>query len=363
MTPASLAIIEAAFRPGDRTRAIGTWAASAGYPPRSAPFLGGWLLQAGSWRPIFLINVPVAAAMVGHAAACPRIPGHVGLRESRLARRAGRRRRAGRDHLRDHRPAGRGCQVAAVRRRRGARRGFLGRLRRHRTARQPSHAPAGDLRSGAVPRRQRRHLRRQRRPRRLRVRLHPRPGDHRRRQPGRGGLGSGTGHRRDHAAVGTQRPASAADRPPTANSGPAAWCARWRPRSPCASAPTPAHWTAVFPVAVLFGLGLASLIPPLTASAMNSAPDTLSRTRPPPSRPGTTTSSSCPCCSSCPSYPSWPCPSPRFPDATGQRNVDQTRQRIIDRQRLSTTLTWWPPKVLSSGSPLRSALSTSPTGR
>ena len=35
------------------------------------------------------------------------------------------------------------------------------------------------------------------------------------------------------------------------------------------------YWTAVFPLAVLFGLGLASLIPPLTASAMNSAPDTL----------------------------------------------------------------------------------------
>jgi MFS family permease len=33
------------------------------------------------------------------------------------------------------------------------------------------------------------------------------------------------------------------------------------------------YWTAVFPVAVLFGLGLASLLPPLTASAMNSAPD------------------------------------------------------------------------------------------
>jgi MFS family permease len=44
MTPASLAIIEAAFQPG-------------------APFLGGWLLQAGSWRAIFLINVPVAAAV------------------------------------------------------------------------------------------------------------------------------------------------------------------------------------------------------------------------------------------------------------------------------------------------------------
>jgi MFS family permease len=33
------------------------------------------------------------------------------------------------------------------------------------------------------------------------------------------------------------------------------------------------YWTAVFPVAVLFGLGLASLLPPLTASAMDSAPD------------------------------------------------------------------------------------------
>jgi hypothetical protein len=35
------------------------------------------------------------------------------------------------------------------------------------------------------------------------------------------------------------------------------------------------YWTAVGPVAVLFGLGLAALLPPLTASAMNSAPDSL----------------------------------------------------------------------------------------
>ena len=63
MTPASLAIIEAAFRPGDRTRAIGTWAGFSGVSAAIAPFLGGWLLQAGSWRPIFLINVPVAAAV------------------------------------------------------------------------------------------------------------------------------------------------------------------------------------------------------------------------------------------------------------------------------------------------------------
>ncbi len=40
--------------------------------------------------------------------------------------------------------------------------------------------------------------------------------------------------------------------------------------------PAPAgYWTAVCLVAVLFGLGLAALLPPLTASAMNSAPDSL----------------------------------------------------------------------------------------
>jgi EmrB/QacA subfamily drug resistance transporter len=61
MTPASLAIIEAAFQPGDRTRAIGTWAGFSGVSAAIAPFLGGWLLEAGSWRWIFLVNVPVAA--------------------------------------------------------------------------------------------------------------------------------------------------------------------------------------------------------------------------------------------------------------------------------------------------------------
>ena len=61
MTPASLAIIEAAFQPDDRTRAIGTWAGFSGVSAAIAPFVGGWLLEAGSWRWIFLINVPVAA--------------------------------------------------------------------------------------------------------------------------------------------------------------------------------------------------------------------------------------------------------------------------------------------------------------
>jgi MFS family permease len=44
-------------------RTIGTWAGFSGVSSAIAPFLGGWLLEAGSWRPIFLINVPVAAAV------------------------------------------------------------------------------------------------------------------------------------------------------------------------------------------------------------------------------------------------------------------------------------------------------------
>jgi EmrB/QacA subfamily drug resistance transporter len=63
MTPASLAIIEATIAPADRTRAIGTWAGFSGVSAAVAPFLGGWLLEAGGWRPIFLINVPIAAAV------------------------------------------------------------------------------------------------------------------------------------------------------------------------------------------------------------------------------------------------------------------------------------------------------------
>jgi EmrB/QacA subfamily drug resistance transporter len=63
MTPASLAIIEAAFRPSDRTHAIGTWAGFSGVSSAIAPFLGGWLLEAGGWRWIFLINIPVAVVV------------------------------------------------------------------------------------------------------------------------------------------------------------------------------------------------------------------------------------------------------------------------------------------------------------
>jgi MFS family permease len=64
LTPGSLAILQASFAPDDRGRAVGAWSGLSGVAAALAPFVGGWLLGAGSWRLIFLVNVPVAAAAV-----------------------------------------------------------------------------------------------------------------------------------------------------------------------------------------------------------------------------------------------------------------------------------------------------------
>jgi MFS family permease len=64
LTPGSLAIIEASFTPADRGKAIGAWSGLSGVGSAIGPFLGGWLIQAVSWRLIFLINLPIAALVV-----------------------------------------------------------------------------------------------------------------------------------------------------------------------------------------------------------------------------------------------------------------------------------------------------------
>ncbi len=64
LAPGSLAIIEASFHPDDRARAIGAWSGLGGAAGAIGPFLGGWLVQAATWRLVFLINVPVAALVI-----------------------------------------------------------------------------------------------------------------------------------------------------------------------------------------------------------------------------------------------------------------------------------------------------------
>jgi EmrB/QacA subfamily drug resistance transporter len=64
LTPGSLAIIEAVFHPDDRTRAIGAWAGLGAVAGAVGPTLGGYLTDAVSWRAIFLINIPLGIFVV-----------------------------------------------------------------------------------------------------------------------------------------------------------------------------------------------------------------------------------------------------------------------------------------------------------
>jgi EmrB/QacA subfamily drug resistance transporter len=64
LTPASLAIIQATYAEADRSRAVGVWAGFSGVASALGPFVGGWLIEAGSWRYVFLINLPLASLVV-----------------------------------------------------------------------------------------------------------------------------------------------------------------------------------------------------------------------------------------------------------------------------------------------------------
>ena len=64
LTPGSLAMIQASFAKEDRARAIGAWSGLGGVATAVGPFLGGWLIEVASWRWVFLINVPLAVVVV-----------------------------------------------------------------------------------------------------------------------------------------------------------------------------------------------------------------------------------------------------------------------------------------------------------
>jgi EmrB/QacA subfamily drug resistance transporter len=63
LTPGSLALIAASFRPEDRSKAVGSWSGLGGVAGAIGPFVGGALVD-WTWRAVFWINVPVAAAVV-----------------------------------------------------------------------------------------------------------------------------------------------------------------------------------------------------------------------------------------------------------------------------------------------------------
>src|ERR1700728_1948876 len=67
LMPNSLAILGQSFRGEAKGRAIGIWAATGAAAAAVGPVLGGWLIDAGSWRLAFLINVPLSVATIALA--------------------------------------------------------------------------------------------------------------------------------------------------------------------------------------------------------------------------------------------------------------------------------------------------------
>jgi EmrB/QacA subfamily drug resistance transporter len=64
LAPASLAILQASFRPDDRARTIGAWSGLSGVAAAAGPLIGGYLIAIGSWRWVFAINLPLALAVL-----------------------------------------------------------------------------------------------------------------------------------------------------------------------------------------------------------------------------------------------------------------------------------------------------------
>jgi len=64
LVPGSLAIISASYSEDQRGRAIGTWSGFTAITAAIGPVLGGWLVQNGSWRWVFFINIPLALIVV-----------------------------------------------------------------------------------------------------------------------------------------------------------------------------------------------------------------------------------------------------------------------------------------------------------
>lgn len=66
LTPGSLAILEAVFRPDDRSEAVGAWSGLGGVASAVGPIVGGLLVGIApwGWRLAFVINLPLAVAVV-----------------------------------------------------------------------------------------------------------------------------------------------------------------------------------------------------------------------------------------------------------------------------------------------------------
>ncbi|MEU4193182.1 MFS transporter [Kribbella sp. NPDC026611] len=64
LTPGSLAILQTTFQHSDRGKAVGLWSGLTSVAAAVGPFVGGTLVDSGSWQAIFLLNAPIALVTV-----------------------------------------------------------------------------------------------------------------------------------------------------------------------------------------------------------------------------------------------------------------------------------------------------------
>lgn len=64
LMPNSLAILGQTFSGESKGRAIGIWAATGAAMGAIGPVIGGWLVDSGSWRAIFILNLPLACGAI-----------------------------------------------------------------------------------------------------------------------------------------------------------------------------------------------------------------------------------------------------------------------------------------------------------
>src|SRR5271154_4842211 len=82
LVPGSLSIISTSFDEKTRGQAIGTWSGFTAIRSAVGPVVGGWLVEHGSWRWVFFINLPLAAAVI--AVSLRRVPESRSLAAGRI---------------------------------------------------------------------------------------------------------------------------------------------------------------------------------------------------------------------------------------------------------------------------------------
>ena len=81
LVPVSLSLVRADIDEKDQGTALGLWTGLSGVTSAVGPLVGGWLVEAVSWRAIFFLNLPLAAVALWAARRC--LPAETRSREER----------------------------------------------------------------------------------------------------------------------------------------------------------------------------------------------------------------------------------------------------------------------------------------